>query len=138
MKAIFKQIVLSKPVETKFGLRYSFNVKYDVDGKERIGSFLSEKENQEVFKEGQENEFTEASREYNGKTYYNIAPIKKKGSSNFSRQLKREQSKYSGFAMSYAKDLTVSGKIPLEDMYKEAEKMMSWMVQKDKELENGK
>ena len=138
MKAIFKQIVLAKPVETKFGLRYSFNVKYDVEGQERIGSFLAEKESQDLFLEGQENEFTEASREYNGKTYYNLAPIKKAGNSNFARQIKKEQSKYSGFAMSYAKDLTVASKIPLSDMYSEAQKMMNWMVQKDKELENGK
>ena len=138
MKAIFKKVVFSKAVETKYGLKYSFNVKYDVDGVERIGSFLSDKEEQDIFTEGQENEFNEVPREYNGKTYYNIKAIKKTGNSGFNKQLKKEQSKYSGFAMSYAKDLTVSGKIPLSDMYSEADKMMKWMVQKDKELENGK
>jgi hypothetical protein len=138
MKAVLKQIVLAKPVETKRGLRYKFDVKYDVDGKERIASFLSETEDQDEFKEGVENEFIESTREWNGNTYYNIAPPKKKGSSNFSRQLKREQTKYSGFAMSYAKDLVCNGKIPHEDMYSEAEKMFNWMADKDKELENGK
>lgn len=138
MKAIIKSIVLQKPVETKYGLKYSFNVKYDVNGEERIGSFLSDKENQEVFKEGVESEFNEIPREYQGKTYYNIRPIKKNSNSNFGKQLKREQTKYSGFAMSYAKDLVVAGKIPHSDMFHEADKMMQWMFNKDKELENGK
>lgn len=138
MKAVLKQIVFSKPVETKRGLRYRFDVKYDVDGKERIASFLSEEEDQKLFKEGEENEFIESTREYNNRTYYNIAPPKKKGSSNYGRNLQREQARYSGFAMSYAKDLVCESKIPFEDMYSEADKMHKWMVEKDKELLNGK
>ena len=138
MKAIFKEIKLSKPIETKYGLRYQFHVKYDVEGKERIGSFLSDKELQEDFNEGEENELTETAREYNGKTYYNIAKIKMQGYSNFSRKMKNEQSRYSGFAMSYAKDLVVAGKIPFDDLYSECDKMHDHMIKLDKQLEHGK
>lgn len=138
MKAIFKTIVLAKPVETKHGLRYKFDVKYDVEGKERIASFLSDKDEQDLFVEGNENEFTETTREYNGRTYYNIAPIKKNGSSNFARKMKNEQSRYSGFAMSYAKDLVVAGKIPISDLYSECDKMHDHMINLDKQLQHGK
>jgi len=138
MKAIFKKIAFAKEVNNKYGVSYKFDVKYDVDGQERIGSFFSDKEQQDMFKEGEENEFIETSREFNGKTYYNIAQPKKKGSSNYARAVQKEQARYSGFAMSYAKDLVCDGKIPFEDMYSEADKMYEWMVKKDRELLNGK
>lgn len=133
MKAVIKKITFNKEVETRFGMMNQFRVEYD--GK--VGSFLSKEKNQTTFKEGVENEFTETPREYQGVTYYNIKPIKKQGSSNFSRQLKREQSKYSGFAMAYAKDLVVAGAIKEPQMFAYAQMMFDWMVEQDKNLENG-
>jgi hypothetical protein len=133
MKAIFNKIEFKKEVETKFGTMYQFQVNYG----DKVGSFLSKKREQTTFVQGVENEFTETEREYNGVTYYNLKAIKQMGSNNFSRQLKKEQSKYSGFAMSYAKDLVVSGNITTEQMFPTAEKMMKWMVEQDKALENG-
>lgn len=134
MKAIINKITYQKEVETKFGSMHQFKVEYD--GK--IGSFLTKEREQTVFVEGKENEFTEAPREYKGVTYYNIKPLSKKsGFSNFSRNLKKEQSKYSGFAMAYAKDLVVAGKIDEKQMFPTAKKMLDWMVEQDKMLENG-
>ena len=112
---------------------YKFTATYG----DKSGSFLSKKKDQSTFQEGKENEFTETPREYNGVTYYNLKPVSKQGGSNFNRQMKKEQSKYSGFAMSYAKDLTVAGKITTEQMFATAKKMMDWMVEQDKALENG-
>lgn len=138
MKARFDKITYSRSVETKRGLRHQFKVKFKDDkGVEREGTFLSPDKEQTQFREGEENEFTLREKEYNGTIYYNIYPAKKASKSNFARALKREQSKYSGFAMSYAKDLVCDGKIPHSDMFDEAEKMFKWMVKKDKELENG-
>ncbi len=140
MKARFDMIKLMKPIDTKKGLRYQFSVDYvDDQGNPKKGTFLSEEEDQKIFKPGEVNEFTEYKKEFNGKTYYNLYPPKKGGASNFSRQLKQEQAKYSGFAMSYAKDLRVAGHISDKfEMYKEAEEMFQWMVKKDKELKDGK
>ncbi len=134
MKAIFKKITFDKDVETRFGTRYRFKVKYD----DKTGTFLSSKMEQDMFVEGEENEFVETENDYMGIIYYNLAPIKKHGSSNFSRKMKAEQSKYSGFAMSYSKDLVVAGKIDHKVIFEEAKKMMDWMVEQDKNLEHGK
>lgn len=132
MKAIFQSIKFKQEVETKFGLMFQFQVSYD----DKIGTFLTKKREQTTFKEGAENEFTETKREYQGTVYFNLKAIQQ-GNSNFSKSMKREQSKYSGFAMSYSKDLVVAGKIQHEQIFIEAKGMMDWMVEQDKALENG-
>lgn len=140
MKAKFETIRFMKPVQVKGEEKYQFTVDYtDDQGNVKTGTFLSDTETQTIFKEGEVNEFTEYKKEWNNKIYYNIYPPKKGGgNSNFSRKIKQEQAKYSGFAMSYAKDLRVSGAIQSkEQMFIEAEEMFAWMVRKDKELQNG-
>lgn len=133
MKAVITNIIFKKEVDTKYGKRYSFEAHYN----DKKGSFLSNTKEQTTFKIGEENEFTETPREYNGTTFYNLKAISQGGGSNFNRQLKREQSKYSGFAMSYAKDLVVAGKIEEKQMFATAKIMMDWMVEQDKNLGNG-
>ena len=98
MKVLITRIVYDREVTTKFGPAHRFNAHYD----NKIGSFLSKSKEQTAFIQGEENEFTETENYHNGNTYYNIKPIKSQGSSNFSRKLKQEQARYSGFAMSYA------------------------------------
>ena len=88
----------------------------------------------------QKAEFTEEEKGYtdnHGKpaTFWVIKPVTQNRQSNFGKALKKEQSRYSGFAMAYAKDLVVAGKITLEQMYAEAQCMMDWMVETDKKLE---
>lgn len=134
MKALITKITFDKEVETKWGTMYRFRADYD----NKIGFFLAKKKDQTTFKQGEENEFTETEHEYNGTTYYRIKSLKQYGSSNFSRKLKQEQARYSGFAMAYAKDLVVAGKIEPDQMFPTAQRMMDWMVQQDKALENGK
>jgi len=134
MKAVINKIEYRKEVETKFGKMYQFRVDYD--GK--IGTFLSKTNPQTTFKEGVENEFIEEEREYNGTTYYNIKAVRKPKNSPYAKKLHVEQAKYSGFAMAYAKDLRVAGKLVGENaMYEEAKKMFDWMVEQDKTLSNG-
>lgn len=133
MKAVIDKITYVKEVQTKFGAMHQFRVEYS--GK--IGSFLSKSKDQETFKQGEENEFTETPREYQGNTYWNIKPIKKQGASNFGRAISKEQSRYSGFAASYAKDLVVAGKIEYDEILPTAEMLFNWMVEMDKELLNG-
>lgn len=120
-------------IDTKFGQMHKHCIHYT----NIKADYLCKQKEQTVFEVGKEVEVNQTSRDYNGSTYYNVKPIKTQGTSNFSRQLKKEQSKYSGFAMSYAKDLVTSGMIDHGLMFDEAERMFKWMVTKDKELENG-
>lgn len=134
MKMLITKITFDKEIETKFGKMFRFRADYD--GK--IGFFLAKIMEQKTFIQGEENEFTETAHEYQGSTYYRLKSLKQYGTSNFSRQVKKEQSKYSGFAMSYAKDLVVAGMIPQDEIFVEAKNMMDWMVSQDKALEDGK
>lgn len=129
MKAIIKTLDFKKEVETKFGVMYQFEVTYN-DVK---ASFLCKNKEKPTFTKGKEEEFVETSRVYNGVTYYNIKPIKKYA--GYNKNVKREQSKYAGFAMSYAKDLCIADKIKTDQMFALADKMFNWMVEKDKNLE---
>jgi len=126
MKKIIDSISFDKEIETKYGKMFRFIAKYE--GKS--GAFLSKSKEQTKFKPGAENEFTETVFEKGGVKYINISPIKQ-GGSQYSRAVKKEQSKYSGFAMAYAKDLVVSGNIKPEQMFATAKKMFDWMKQQD-------
>lgn len=132
MKAVIKTVNFDKEVKTKFGTMYQFKVTYN----DKTASYLSKKREQTLFVANKESEFVETPREYNGNTYYNVKGVPKVGgNSNFGRALKREQSKYSGFAMSYAKDLVVADKIKIEDMSSYTKMMFALMVELDKSLE---
>ena len=132
MKATIKKVTFTKEYETKFGTLFGFKVEYG----DKFGYYSAKKKDQTKFIEGMEAEFTEETRTGQKGEYTIIKPIYNQGQSNYGRALKREQSKYSGFAMSYAKDLVVSEKISFEKMYLEAEMMFDWMVQKDKEMQS--
>lgn len=133
MKAVIKEINFDKEVNTKYGIMFSYYVTYN----DRTASFLCKQKDKYSFKVGVENEFIETSKEYNGKLYYHIKAITPNaGNSNYGKALKREQSRYAGFAMSYAKDLVVHDKIKLEDMSTYTKKMFELMVELDKTLES--
>lgn len=135
MKAKIEGVSFEKEYENKHdgSKLYGFKITYS-NGKK--GFYSSKKRDQNKFVVNEECEFEEISMKSNEKTWVKLKPIYagKPGASNFHRAVKKEQSKYSGFAMSYAKDLVVAGKIDFDDMFKEAEMMIDWMVQKDKEI----
>jgi hypothetical protein len=138
MKTKIIEVRYDKEVKLKFGDFHQFGIKVEIDGTPQWCQYLSKSKDQNKFVAGQEAEIALTSKEHNGKTYYSIKPAQNAFSgSNFSRKMKAEQSKYSGFAMSYAKDLVVSGSITPEQMFPTAKKMMDWMVEQDKNLENG-
>ena len=132
MKAKIESVKFNKEYESKFGTLYGFTVKYN--GKTAF--YSAKKKEQNKFVAGQEAEFTEETRNGTNGPYTVIKPIYNQGQSNFGKALKREQSKYSGFAMSYAKDLVVAGAITYEQMFVEAQMMMDWMVEQDKQLQS--
>lgn len=137
MKAIIKKVEFIKESESKFGMMYNFKVSLNDGLNDITAYYTSKKREQDTFKEGVEAEFNLEEKEgKSGQKYYTIKPIKKFGSGNFGKALTREQSKYSGFAMSYAKDLVIADKIKLDQISEYTKKMFSLMVELDKSLLN--
>ena len=137
MKAIIQEVTYSKEYESKYGKMYVFRVKYD----DQVAVYNSKSKDQKKFIAGQEAEFTEETKTYtdkqgNQKEYTVIKPPAFKGQSNFGKALTREKSKYSGFAVSYAKDLVVAGRLPFEDLAVEAWILFELMVEMDRTLES--
>ena len=131
MKAKIDKVEFNKNVQTKGGEMYSFRITYN----NKIGSYLSKNKEQNYFIEGEEVEFTEEEKIWNGQVYYDLKPIRQNKQSNYSRAVKKEQSRYSGFAVSYVKDLIIAGKIEVKDWEKASEKIFNFMVNLDKTLE---
>jgi hypothetical protein len=133
MKALITKVEFQKEYESKYGTLFAFKVSYD----DKTSYYSSKKKDQTNFVEGKEAEFTEEVRQGEKGEYTVIKPLRLTGQmSNFGRQLKKEQSRYSGFAMAYSKDLVVGGRIQIADMYPEAERMFNFMVALDKSLES--
>ena len=132
MKATIKSVRFVKEYEGRYGMMYLHAVKYN----DKEGLYSSKSKDQKKFVPGQEAEFTEVVKtNKRGEDYVTIKPFHP-NTGNFGRQLKREQSKYSGFAMSYAKDLVIADRIKLEDMPKYTKSMFNLMVELDKTLES--
>lgn len=131
MKALIKSVTFTKEFETKFGMMYGFKVVYD----DKTAYYSSKSKEQKNFIEGQESEFVEEEKESNGKKFLTIKPVPKNPQSNYGRQVKKEQSRYSGFAVSYVKDLIIAGRVDIKDWEKESEKIFNFMVKLDKTLE---
>jgi len=127
MKATIKKVRFIKEYENRYGTMYLFAVSYN----DTEALYSSKDRGQQKFVEGKEVEFEETVKtKDSGDTFTTIKPAQAK----FSPQVKREQSKYSGFAMSYAKDLVIADKIPLSEISDYTKKMFSLMVELDKTL----
>jgi hypothetical protein len=130
MKAIITGAKWIKEYESKFGPLHQHKIEYA--GK--TAWYSSKVKDQKHFIVGQEVEFTEIEQEGKNGKYTVIKPIQQSFNSGFGRQLKREQSKYSGMATSYVKDLIIVGKIELKDWEALSRKVCQWMVNFDKEM----
>ncbi len=137
MKAIIKDVKFSKEGNNKFGPYFSFRVFYD--GKTAF--YNAKRKDQTTFIAGQEAEFTEEERTFtkdDGTTgkFLVVKPITANKQSNFGKALKKEQSRYSGFAVSYAKDLVIAEKLKFEELVDYATILFNAMVEMDKTLES--
>ena len=132
MEAIIKEIKFSKEFDTQFGKAYSFAIKYD----DKLAYYTSKSKKQTKFKIGEKAIFTEEFKEgKDGFEFIVIRPEQKTTYSNFNKALVKEKTKYSGFAVSYAKDLCVAGNLELTDISSYATVLFELMVQLDKTLE---
>lgn len=137
MKAKIKDVKFQKEYDGKYGKMYSFLILYD----DKRAFYNSKDKDQKYFVKGQEAEFTEETKTYTNKstgeesTYIMIKPPQGQRQSNFGKALKKEQSKYSGFAVSYAKDLVVAGKLDRSELGDYAWILFDLMVEMDKTIE---
>jgi len=137
MKALIKEIKFHKEFESKFGTLFSHKVTYQGnDGEVKTGFYSSKKKEQTFFHIGQEPEFTEEHRDTKGGPMTIIKPVRESNFSNYGRAAKKEQSRYSGFAVSYCKDLIVADKLDIKDWEAASKKVFNWMVALDKSLES--
>ena len=136
MKTTIKKVELQKEYESKFGTMYSFLVEYD----DKKAFYTSKTKDQTKFVAGQEAEFIEEEKTFTKKDgtqgrYLTIKPPQFQKQSNFGKALAKEQSKYSGFAVSYSKDLVVAGKMPFEELAPYAWILFDLMVEMDKSIQ---
>lgn len=136
MKAIIQEVKFKKEFESKFGLLYSFEVSYD----DKRALYSSKSKDQKHFIPGEESEFTEESKTYTKKDgtigeYTVIKPLNQYKQSSFGKALNKEKTRYSGFAVSYAKDLVVAGRLDREELSVYATMLFNLMVELDKSLE---
>lgn len=133
MKAIITNVTFAKEFESKFGPLFSFKVEYD--GKSAY--YSSKKKEQDKFVKGKECEFTEEKRTGKNGEYFIVKPVGKNPyNSNFGKALQREQSKYSGFAVSYVKDLIISGHIDIKQWKSASKDIFNFMVDLDKSIQS--
>jgi hypothetical protein len=138
MKAIVTKVIAKGPSEGKFGTKYDFTIGYkEADGSDRMGYYSSKKAEQNTFIEGKECEFTEEERtSKQGNVYYIVKPMYAQPKSGYGQNVKREQARYSGFAVSYVKDMIVAGHVPPADWHDKSKEVFSWMVAMDKEVKS--
>ena len=133
MKATITDVKFINEFEGKHGTLYSFSVSYD--GKKAY--YNSKSKDQTKFIVGQEAEFSEEKRTGKKGEYLVIKPeYQNKGYSQYGKAKKKEQSRYSGFAVSYAKDLVVNGRIDIKELPEYATVLFDLMVELDKTLES--
>ena len=134
MKTTITGVEYLKEFKAQHGVLHQFKIIYD--GKSAL--YSSKKKDQTKFVKGQEAEFTEEKRtSKKGNEYLVIKPVyQNKAFSNYGKQLKKEQSRYSGFAVSYAKDLVVSGHLQRTEMLEFSSVLFNHMVELDKSLES--
>ena len=125
-----------KEYESKFGTLHLHRIIFENQGEKQTGFYSSKSKDQNKFVAGKEAEFEIENQRGPKGDYLKLKPFQSnKGYSNTGRAIQREQSKYSGFSMSYAKDLFIAGKIEsFEQMFAEAQNMFDWMVEADKNI----
>lgn len=136
MKATIKTVELQKEFESKFGTMYSFLVTYD----DKKAFYTSKSKDQTKFVAGQEADFIEEEKAFTKKDgtqgkYLTIKPPQFQKQSNFGKALQKEQSKYSGFSVSYAKDLVVAGRLPFGELSDYAWILFDLMVEMDSSIQ---
>jgi hypothetical protein len=138
MNAKILEARFEKEYTDNFGKKFLFKIKYQIDGEENTGFYSAKNLKQTFFNVGENAEFTTEEHEGQHGTWLKIKPVRAGKFSGFSRQLSKEQTRYSGFAVSYCKDLIIADKLDIKDWEKASKKIFDFMVKLDKDLANDK
>ncbi len=137
MNAKIEKVEFVKEFESKFGKLYCFKVGYKVGDNEMTAFYNSKKRDQKKFIAGEEAEFVEETKVGKNGEYYVVKPMYSGGlGGGYSKQTKREQSRYSGFAVSYVKDLIVAEKLDISQWKSASKDIFEFMVALDKSMES--
>ena len=132
MTAVIQEVKFIDSFESRYGTLYSFKVTYE--GREAY--YNSKSRDQTKFVADQEVEFTEETKTGKKGDYLVVKPINPNKQSNYGKALKKEQTRYSGFAVSYAKDLVVAGRLPFDDLTAYSAVLFEHMVKLDKSIDS--
>ena len=121
-KSIPRSIIFKKAHSGTNGLFYIFDIKFDNgDG----GQFFSKSEDQTIFKEGQETEYTIEKKENGQYVNYSIKPVK--AANGFTPGKGNPQIEHRRVALKCAVDLASSGKLDMKQIIPSAEKFMEFL-----------
>lgn len=139
MKSLIKKVADKGEQDGKYGKQYSFIITYIApDGSIRTAYYTSKKPTQDTFIEGKECEFNEEERTSKaGATYHIVKPMYNGNyKSGYGKNLQKEQARYSGFAVSYVKDMIVAGKVEPDQWHTKSKEVFNWMVEMDNTLKS--
>jgi hypothetical protein len=132
MRAVIQEVKFVKEYEGQTAPSFLFEIKYN----DKWGIYSCKDKDQKYFIVGHEASFMEEERIRDDKSAYTVIRLIDASKSNFGKQIKKEQTRYSGFAYSYCKDLIVAGKIALELWDEYAKKVCDGMVKLDQNIIN--
>jgi hypothetical protein len=133
MKAQIKKITYKGEKSGQFGVSHNFVIEFD----DKFAYYTGKIKEQTFFIEGKECEFElEEKVSKEGKKYFTVKPPKKEwNNSNYAKAVKKEQSRYSGFAVSYVKDLIIADKLKIDQWETASKRIFDFMVTLDKSIE---
>jgi len=119
-KSVVKSVIFKKAHSGNNGLFYIFDLMFENGDK---GQYISNKEQQDSFKEGQETEYT-IDEKVNGQyKNYSIKPVRQAGA----RPMGNPVFEHKRTALKCATDLAAAGKIETKDISKYSESFMKFL-----------
>ena len=121
-KSIVRSAIFKKAFSGKNGLAYIFDIAFD---NQDNGQYFSTSEKQEVFKEGQEIEYTIEKKENGNYTNYNVKPVK--AANGFTPGKTNPAYEHKRVALKCAVDLAAAGTIDVKKIADYATSFMKFL-----------
>lgn len=127
-KGVVRSVTGNGTWDSKYGTMYKFEIAFDNGD---AGEYNSKSQDQTKFVIGQEAEYTIASREYNGNTFYTIKPAQPAGGYGGGYKSKADPEKDKRIAklavLKSATELVTAKLIDRKDIFVIADEMMKWV-----------